>query len=115
MDHYAYPTLAEFIEKHKRYAYWEAEMSVTASSLKPDGSKMSRDLLGRRTLKRLARRFPFPHWFRFVYHYYLKRGFLDGVEGYILCHLLAEYEFWIRVRVVELKQGRRGAPSSRGE
>jgi hypothetical protein len=32
---------------------------------------------------------------RFFYHYVLKAGFLDGREGYILCHLLGEYEFLI--------------------
>lgn len=107
MDHFAYPTLAEFIEKHRRYAYWEAEMDERASRLQSDGSGMSRNLLLRRSLKRMARRMPFPHWFRFVYHYFLKRGFLDGVEGYVFCHLLAEYEFWIWARGLELRNERK--------
>jgi glycosyltransferase involved in cell wall biosynthesis len=107
MDHYAYPTLREFIEKHQRYAYWEAEMDESVSRLKGDGSEMSRVLLGRRALKRLGRKFPFPHWARFAYHYFVKRGFLDGVEGYIFCHLLAEYEFWIWARRWELAKERR--------
>lgn len=107
MDHYAYPTLAEFIEKHRRYAYWEAEMDERASNFRADGSGMSRGLLMRRSLKRIARRLPFPHWLRFVYHYFLKRGFLDGIEGYVFCHLLAEYEFWIWARGVELQNERK--------
>ena len=49
----------------------------------------------RRTLKRWARRLPFPHWLRFYYHYVLRLGILDGVPGYILSHLLAEYEFLV--------------------
>jgi glycosyltransferase involved in cell wall biosynthesis len=104
MDHYAYPTIAEFIDKHKRYAHWEAEMDESVSNLKPDGSAISQKLLARRSLKRMARRFPFPHWLRFVYHYGLKRGFMDGVEGYIFCHLLAEYEYWIWARSFELRK-----------
>lgn len=54
----------------------------------------------RRILKRLARRFPFPHWIRFFYHYAIRLGVLDGTAGYILCHLLAEYEFliWAKAR-----------------
>lgn len=106
MDHYAYPTLADFIDKHRRYAYWEAEMFETESAPTSDGSEMSRGLAARRSIKRLARRFPFPHWFRFAYHYGLKRGFLDGVEGYIFCHLLAEYEFWIWARSREIRAER---------
>jgi glycosyltransferase involved in cell wall biosynthesis len=107
MDHFAYPTLDEFIEKHRRYAYWEAEMDIRASEFRHDGSGMSRGLLVRRSLKRLARRLPFPHWLRFAYHYFLKRGFLDGVEGYVFCHLLAEYEFWIWARRLEIQNGRK--------
>jgi glycosyltransferase involved in cell wall biosynthesis len=112
MDHYAYPTVAEFIEKHRRYANWEAEMDDAISNLQQDGSKMSQGVLARRSLKRLARRLPFPHWLRFAYHYFFKRGFLDGMEGYIFCHLLAEYEFWIWARTVELQNERkRGLPA----
>lgn len=107
MDHYAYPTISEFIEKHRRYAYWEAEMEESASSLGADGSKISQALLARRWLKRLARRLPFPHWFRFLYHYGLKGGFLDGKEGYVFCHLLAEYEFWIWARRFEMEAQRK--------
>jgi glycosyltransferase involved in cell wall biosynthesis len=107
MDHFAYPTLSEFLEKHKRYAYWEAEMTDGTSSIANDGSAISRGLLMRRALKRLARRIPFPHWMRFVYHYFLKFGFCDGLEGYIFCHLLAEYEFWIWARRIELQTERK--------
>lgn len=104
MDHFAYPTLADFIEKHRRYAYWEAEMETGAAALTQDSSSMSRSLLRRRSLKNAARRFPFPHWARFAYHYIARRGFLDGVTGYVFCHLLAEYEFLIWVRRLELRR-----------
>jgi glycosyltransferase involved in cell wall biosynthesis len=107
MDHFAYPTVREFIEKHQRYAYWEAEMDESVSAFQADGTKISGALLARRTLKRLARRFPCPHWARFAYHYFVKRGFLDGVEGYMFCHLLAEYEFWIWARRWELDKERK--------
>ena len=39
---------------------------------------------------------------RFFYHFYWKLGFLDGATGYIFCHLLAEYEFWIWAKGREL-------------
>jgi hypothetical protein len=44
---------------------------------------------------------------RFAYHFGLKRGFLDGKEGYIFCHLLAEYEFWIWARTFEIEKNRK--------
>lgn len=107
MDHYAYPSISEFIEKHRRYAQWEAEMDDRRSNLRQDGSNISKTLLARRFLKRLGRQFPFPHWLRFVYHYAIKLGFMDGVEGYIFCHLLAEYEYWIWARTFEIRKAAR--------
>jgi hypothetical protein len=47
---------------------------------------------------------------RFFYHYFLKLGVLDGKEGYIFCHLLAEYEFWISAKQLEL--AKLGLPTS---
>jgi glycosyltransferase involved in cell wall biosynthesis len=107
MDHYAYPTIADFIEKHRRYAHWEAEMDESVSKFRQDGSDVSKTVLARRFLKRVGRRFPFPHWLRFIYHYGLKLGVMDGVEGYIFCHLLAEYEYWIWARTFEIRKAAR--------
>lgn len=101
MDHFAYMTIDQFIEKHNRYSNWEATLGnriLGTLDNKPESAGISGTLNRKRRLKRLARRFPFPHWLRFTYHYFVKRGFLDGIEGYIFCHLLAEYEFWIWAR-----------------
>jgi glycosyltransferase involved in cell wall biosynthesis len=103
MDHFAYPTLADFVEKHLRYAHWEAALTPQDSAMADDGSAIGRNLSVRRRLKTWGRRIPFPHWFRFAYHYFIKAGFLDGWHGYVFCHLLAEYEFWISVRRMELR------------
>ena len=98
MDHLAYLDVAQFVEKHNRYSNWEAALGSRLFARLENGAAC-RDIDGavnrKRKLKRLARQFPFPHWLRFAYHYFLKRGFIDGLEGYIFCHLLAEYEFWI--------------------
>ncbi|HUP04561.1 MAG TPA: glycosyltransferase family 2 protein [Bryobacteraceae bacterium] len=96
MDHFAFPTIDVFIEKHNRYSTWEAEAGPHATkSIEGGSGAIGAVHNARRTLKRAARKLPFPHWLRFFYHFFLKRGFLDGAQGYIFCHLLAEYEFWI--------------------
>ncbi len=98
MEHFAYLDIGQFIEKHNRYSNWEAALgSRVCKGLtnSEDDAAIGSSLQRKRALKRLARSFPFPHWLRFAYHYFLKLGFLDGVHGYIFCHLLAEYEFWI--------------------
>jgi glycosyltransferase involved in cell wall biosynthesis len=106
MDHYAYLSIEQFMEKHARYADWEANLGkrVSASMQDPARNPLAASVNIRRSLKRLGRRLPFPHWFRFSYHYFLRLGFLDGVAGYILCHLLAEYEFLIWAKTRQLSR-----------
>lgn len=103
MDHYAYPDIKTFVEKHNRYSTWEA--SVARAYLDPTNEsgrgEMAFHLRLRRFLKLTARRLPFPDHLRFVYHYFLRLGFLDGRAGYILCKLLAEYEFLIWAKMIE--------------
>ena len=91
--HYAYPDLATWVEKHNRYSTWEAH----ATEARDEGGVRPR-LFGstverRRWLKRLARRLPFRPTLRFLYGYILQRGFLDGYPGYVMCRLMAWYEF----------------------
>jgi len=106
MDHYAYPTIEQFMEKHTRYANWEASLGKRATSNIENGAgnPMLLSTSARRTLRQWARCLPFPHWARFFYHYFLRLGVLDGVTGYILCHLLAEYEFLIWAKTRELNE-----------
>ncbi len=98
MEHFAFPSIDVFIEKHNRYSNWEAALGARVADSLAGGQKRDRIQSvhnARRRLKRIFRGLPFPHWPRFVYHYFLKLGFLDGRTGYVFCHLLAEYEFWI--------------------
>ena len=103
MLHYAYPDIATWIEKHNRYSNWEAEVEVHGeihgSAVGEIGSKLTR----RRRLRVLSRRLPFRPTLRFVYSYILKRGFLDGYEGYLFCRLLATYEMLNVMKAHELR------------
>ena len=97
MEHYAFPDLTTFIEKHNRYSSWEATVQEELHRA-GDDQVMRSNLLGaalerKRTFKRLARRLPFRPKLRFIYHYLWKQGFRDGYRGWVLCHLLAWYEF----------------------
>jgi glycosyltransferase involved in cell wall biosynthesis len=106
MDHFAYPSIEAFIEKHNRYSNWEAALGArVAGSLAVDrpNDRIQATHNLRRSLKRMGRSLPFPHWLRFFYHYFWKLGFLDGLQGYIFCHLLAEYEFWIWAKAMNVR------------
>jgi glycosyltransferase involved in cell wall biosynthesis len=95
MDHYAYSGIQAFVEKHNRYSSWESQVGRRYLAPESKGDGMAFHLRFRRIAKRVARAMPFPDVARFVFHYILRGGFLDGVEGYILCRLLGEYEFLI--------------------
>jgi glycosyltransferase involved in cell wall biosynthesis len=104
MDHYAYPDVRSFIEKHNRYSTWEA---VVSSDFRT--GPMPHRFLLRRAAKALARRLPCPELARFVYHYFFRLGFLDGMAGYVFCRLLAEYEFLIWAKRWEARYRSEGA------
>jgi glycosyltransferase involved in cell wall biosynthesis len=41
---------------------------------------------------------------RFLKNYFLKLGFLDGLEGFLYCYLTAHYSFVIHVKLYELQR-----------
>lgn len=73
--HYTDPTLEHYFEKLNRYTSLAAE-----------------DLYARRKRFHLYQLFVHPLWI-FVKMYILKAGFLDGMQGFILCVLSAHYVF----------------------
>ena len=108
MDHYAFPNIATFIEKHNRYSNWEARIGARASRpLGDERTGAEGSLSWRRRLKGLGRRVPCADALRFLYHYVLKVGFLDGYPGYVLCRMLAQYEFWIALKAREIADDHR--------
>jgi glycosyltransferase involved in cell wall biosynthesis len=107
MEHYAFPDIATFVEKHDRYSSWEAAArtklhSEDEKSLRstPFGSGLER----KRWLRNLATRAPFRPGLRFLYHYVWRLGFRDGYRGWVLCRLLAGYEWMIVTKERELKK-----------
>ncbi len=96
MEHYAFPDIATFVEKHNRYSTWEA--AASGKLHERAGEKTLRATLfgttveRKRWLKKLATRAPFRPSLRFLYHYVWKQGFRDGYRGWVLCRLLAWYE-----------------------
>jgi glycosyltransferase involved in cell wall biosynthesis len=94
MEHYAFPTISIWIEKHNRYSNWEARLlrSDTGSAAAHTAA-ITPALARKRRIKHLAGRLPFRPTLRFVYHYFVRAGFLDGYRGYVFCRLMAFYEF----------------------
>lgn len=103
MDHYAFPSVEVFVEKHNRYSNWEAQVLLDPDA--HSGPIQNSEVARRRRLKRAAARLPFRPLLRFLYIYLWQRGFLDGREGYYFARLHAFYEFLTLAKAHELRLG----------
>ena len=94
------------MEKHNRYSNWEAEVEFRGDQPGLSGKGIGGNLAARRKLRTLSRHLPFRPTLRFFYSYLLRRGFLDGYEGYTFCRLLAMYEALSVFKAHELRRGK---------
>ncbi|HEU5078037.1 MAG TPA: glycosyltransferase family 2 protein [Opitutaceae bacterium] len=110
MDHYAFPSVDIFVEKHNRYSNWEAALEVQdtkhASEHLQHGATKSR-----RKIKQLARKMPCRPLLRFLYVYLFQGGILDGREGFYFAKLHGFYEFLSVAKAYELRKKNAAAKS----
>ncbi len=104
MDHYAFPSVDVFIEKHNRYSNWEARVAVDGFLPQSAGGLSDGRVERRRRLKLLSQRLPFRPLLRFLYIFVWQKGFLDGRDGYYFARLHATYEFLSVVKTYELRR-----------
>ena len=102
LEHHAYPTVAVWVEKHNRYAIWEAALAdrVIKEPIPPTIGGVQRF---KRRLKKIAWRLPLRPLARFLYAYVVRLGFLDGKPGLYFCGLLAFYDFLAMANRYEMK------------
>lgn len=104
--------LAYWIERHNRYSTMEAESLV--QEMKETlrwGDLFSRTPMTRRkALKQLAYRAPGRPWLVFMYLYFFRLGFLDGLPGLKYASLRKMYETMIDLKVEEYRRRQRDLP-----
>ena len=105
LEHHAYPTVAAWVEKHSRYAIWEAAQYERLRD-EPIPETIGPTQRFRRRLKKIALRLPMRPVIRFIYSYVLRLGFLDGRPGLIFCGLLAFYDLLASANRYEQQLGR---------
>ncbi|HYE33175.1 MAG TPA: glycosyltransferase family 2 protein [Methylomirabilota bacterium] len=105
MDHFAFPSVDVFMEKHNRYSNWEARVALDGR-LSSAEHVQDPQVARRRALKRISHELPFRPLLRFAYIYFWQRGFLDGLEGYYFARLHATYEFLSVAKTYELAADR---------
>ncbi len=97
-----------FMERHLRYAALEAEEIRKARRKEARGQRKGSVFASwperRRWFKvNVWYRMPGRPAIRFVWMYFVKRGFLDGRQGLAYCELLASYEALIDAKLLELE------------
>jgi hypothetical protein len=109
IDHYAFPSVEVFVEKHNRYSNWEARVALAEQGGRAASELQSARVAQRRRLKRLARWLPFRPLLRFLYFYIWQRGFLVGRDGYYFAGLNGFYVFLSVAKTYELGRKNRSA------
>ncbi len=113
--HFDYRSLHQFFDRHNRYSTWEAEhrLRELSGSNGQEANGANRGLTPkfwgnplerRRWLKRLFLRIPGKPLWRFLYTYFLRRGFLDGYPGFLISVYMAIYEFEIGMKIFEMRK-----------
>ena len=97
--------------KHRRYAQQEAAEFLAIAQPRAPHAPAPRlfakaPLERRRALKALSQRLPARGALRFIYQYFLRRGFLDGAAGFAYCRLMANYESWIAQEIAQQRRRR---------
>ncbi|HET9407721.1 MAG TPA: glycosyltransferase family 2 protein [Candidatus Sulfotelmatobacter sp.] len=102
-------SLSRYIQKHDEYSNWEARVLLRkapgAEQLKPSlfGTQAQR----RRWLKSRLFAIPGSPVLFFLYRYFFRFGFLDGVPGLIYCGFQAVQMFHTKSKIYELKNLRK--------
>ena len=107
MDHYAFPSVEVFVEKHNRYSNWEARVALDRHLSGSGGTLQKGSVSLRRALKQLSHRLPCRGLLRFLFVYVWQRGFLDGREGFYFARLHGFYEFLSAAKTYEMKKAAR--------
>jgi glycosyltransferase involved in cell wall biosynthesis len=102
MDHYAFPTIDSFVERHNRYSNWEAHVAFDKKSA-PSNNIQDQKTRIKWWLKHIFLKLPFRPTLRFLYVYIFQKGFLDGKRGYYFAKLHGFYEFLNVAKTFELK------------
>jgi glycosyltransferase involved in cell wall biosynthesis len=106
LRHDDYRGIGSWIDRHNRYATWEAHLNqrlrrepldLTPSALR-DPTKRNR------MMRRVWVRLPGRPFLRFLLWYVGKRAVLDGSLGFQYAFLMAWYEFVISIKVNELER-----------
>jgi glycosyltransferase involved in cell wall biosynthesis len=106
--HNDYKGLHAYLDRHNKYSTWEAGIRVNylktgtwgEQTIKPSGLGDSQSF--RRFIKSFIMRFPGEPWLWFLYHYFVRAGFLEGRRGFIAASIRKAYIEQVRAKIFEM-------------
>lgn len=103
--HHNAESLSHYIQKHNEYSNWEARVWLfgDASSGELTPSLVGNQAERRRWLRKKFFSVPGSPVVFFLYKYFFRLGFLDGVPGLIYCGLQGVQFFHIKAKIYELR------------
>lgn len=108
--HEDYRGLTDWLDRHNRYATWEANLYRRFRSepipVGPVGFLRLDPVRRKRVLRRVWTRLPARPPLRFLVWYLLRGGIRDGRPGFVFCVLMSWYEFIVGAKLGELERGR---------
>ena len=105
--HLSDPSLERYFEKFNKYTTYEAqEMYKNLSHKKKIDwcNFFTNSLIFKSVIKRFWIRLPGSSFLRFFYMYFLRLGFLDGREGFIVARLYAFSDYVSKIKLKQLKK-----------
>lgn len=107
LEHYDRRDLANYMDKHNKYSSLEAREIYRVQHGQSNASFKASFWAGPIERRRWLKHNVYPNlpckWaFRFLYMYFLKLGFLDGVTGFRFCMFITAYELLIHLKLIEL-------------
>lgn len=106
MNHYAFPSVEVFVEKHNRYSNWEAVVALEGGLTGSAQHVSLPEVAAKRRLREIFCKLPGRPLLRFLWIYIGQKGFLDGIEGFYFATLHGVYETLILAKLYELKKRR---------
>jgi glycosyltransferase involved in cell wall biosynthesis len=106
--HHNLNSLSRYILKHDEYSNWEARVWLAGESSYRDlpPSLFGTQAQRRRWLKKNCLSLPGSPFLFFLYKYFLRMGFLDGMPGLIYCAFQGIQFFHIKAKIYELRMTR---------
>lgn len=103
MFHYSYRTISQYLERMNHYSSWEAQDVVEKGTPRPHWSSFPKKAFFKSFFKWLYFVLPGKSVMTFLWMYFIRLGFLDGFQGFLVAALSSLNAFTTYAKARELR------------